>query len=389
MALPATLNLTPMTLINSIRRLPRLFFRLVAPAQLLASPSDLNTTVCRERARADRSGGEFSIVTFTSNAQSAESKALRQIAKHLSGRARIIDQFGWTENGRLWLLLPNCPADAGATIAREICEVVLKGHEEVSHELYYYAAGSEDKRKKGNCQNLPPHCNSDEQNDRTHGAKGLSEQSEQAHQAVEPFVVRAMPFSKRALDVIMAASALAALAPALAIVSILIKLTSHGPVFFSQLRAGRGGKPFRMYKFRTMVVDAERLRSELLAQNEQDGPAFKIKNDPRITRVGRMLRATGTDELPQLLNVLRGEMSFVGPRPLPIAEAANCADWQQERLDITPGLTCWWQVSDRWTNIPFAEWMRMDIRYARRRSLATDFKLILRTIAFVIRRKGT
>jgi lipopolysaccharide/colanic/teichoic acid biosynthesis glycosyltransferase len=198
-----------------------------------------------------------------------------------------------------------------------------------------------------------------------------------------------MPFSKRALDVVMAAVALAALTPALAVVSILIKLTSHGPMFFSQLRAGRGGKPFRMYKFRTMVVDAERLKSELLAHNEQDGPAFKMKKDPRITRVGQVLRATGMDELPQLWNVLRGEMSFVGPRPLPLAEAANCADWQQERLDITPGLTCWWQVSDRWTNIPFSEWMRMDIRYARRRSLATDLKLILRTIAFVIRRRGT
>jgi lipopolysaccharide/colanic/teichoic acid biosynthesis glycosyltransferase len=378
-----------MNLMAIIRRLSRVFSGMFAPAQLLASACDLSTTVCRERARADRSGGEFSVVTFTANAQSAESNALYQIAKNLSGRARIIDQFGWTEEGRLWLLLPNCPADAGATIARDICEAVFNRHGQVSHELYHYAAGSEGKRRNGKCQNLLPDRNSAEQNDCFDDVEHSSRQRVQTHQAVEPFVIRAMPFSKRALDVAMAAIAIITLAPALAVVSILIKLTSHGPVFFSQLRAGRGGKPFRMYKFRTMVVDAERLKSELLAHNEQDGPAFKMKKDPRITRVGRVLRATGMDELPQLWNVLRGEMSFVGPRPLPLAEAANCADWQQERLDITPGLTCWWQVSDRWTNIPFAEWMRMDIRYARRRSLATDLKLILRTIAFVIRRKGT
>jgi lipopolysaccharide/colanic/teichoic acid biosynthesis glycosyltransferase len=138
-----------------------------------------------------------------------------------------------------------------------------------------------------------------------------------------------------------------------------------------------------------MVVDAEKLKAQLLIHNEQDGPAFKIKKDPRITRIGRVLRATGVDELPQLWNVLRGDMSLVGPRPLPSNEAEQCAPWQQERLDITPGLTCWWQVSDRWSIVDFADWMRMDIRYARRRSLATDLRLILRTIAYVVRRKGT
>jgi lipopolysaccharide/colanic/teichoic acid biosynthesis glycosyltransferase len=198
-----------------------------------------------------------------------------------------------------------------------------------------------------------------------------------------------MPYSKRALDILLAATALIAFAPVLAVVSVLIKATSTGPVFFGQLRAGRAGKPFRMYKFRTMVPDAEQLKSQLLAQNEQDGPAFKMKRDPRITSIGRVLRATGMDELPQLWNVLRGEMSIVGPRPLPLSEAADCAPWQQERLDITPGLTCWWQVSDRWSSVAFADWMRMDIRYARRRSLVTDLKLIVRTIGYVIRRKGT
>src|SRR4051812_10206025 len=158
-----------MTLIANIRRLPRLVFRMFAPAQLLASACDLSTTVCRERARADRSGGEFSVVTFTANAQSAESNALCQIAKHLSRRARIIDQFGWTEEGRLWLLLPNCPADAGATIARDICKTVFDGNEQVSHELYHYAAGSEGKRRNGNCENQLPDRNPAEQGDCDYG----------------------------------------------------------------------------------------------------------------------------------------------------------------------------------------------------------------------------
>src|SRR3954470_15502256 len=160
-----------MTLIANIRRLPRLVFRMFAPAQRLASASDLSTTVCRERARADRSGGEFSVVTFTANAQSAESNALFQIAKHLSSRARIIDQFGWTEEGRLWLLLPNCPADAAATIARDICKTVLEGPEQVSHELYHYAAGSEGRRRNGKCGNLLPDCSPAKHGDCTHGVE--------------------------------------------------------------------------------------------------------------------------------------------------------------------------------------------------------------------------
>jgi lipopolysaccharide/colanic/teichoic acid biosynthesis glycosyltransferase len=143
-----------------------------------------------------------------------------------------------------------------------------------------------------------------------------------------------------------------------------------------------------MYKFRTMAVDAEARKAALLNCNEQDGPAFKMEKDPRVTRVGRVLRAMSIDELPQLVNVLRGQMSLVGPRPLPIAESQQCEPWQQERLDVTPGLTCLWQVRDRREKIPFADWMRLDIRYARKRNLLLDLKLIWQTLQFVVRRKG-
>jgi lipopolysaccharide/colanic/teichoic acid biosynthesis glycosyltransferase len=332
--------------------------------------------VCRERARADRSGGDFSVVTFRAEGCPDESPILRRIAKHLAERARIIDQYGWNGEDAVWLLLPHCPSDAGEKIAQDVCERFSAGKEQAAYDVYHYV-GDQSGRKDFNLPTL--------KTERGNSTNMVDE----TVQSLAPVVARSMPRSKRVFDMTLAGAGLLAALPVFAVVALLIKLTSRGPVLFGQLRAGRGGEAFRMYKFRTMVVDAERLKSALRAQNEQDGPAFKIRKDPRITRVGRVLRATGVDELPQLWNVLRGEMSFVGPRPLPVDETANCAPWQQERLDITPGLTCWWQVSDRWTNIAFADWMRMDIRYARQRSLATDLKLIVRTIGFMIRRKGT
>src|SRR5262249_21379046 len=133
--------------------------------------------------------------------------------------------------------------------------------------------------------------------------------------------------------------------------------------------------------------DAEAKKKELLALNEQDGPAFKIKRDPRITPLGRLLRATSIDELPQLINVLLGDMSLVGPRPLPCHETAGCASWQRQRLDVTPGLTCIWQIKGR-SRVSFADWVRMDIQYIRNTSLLQDLKLLLMTVPALLLRKG-
>jgi len=158
-------------------------------------------------------------------------------------------------------------------------------------------------------------------------------------------------------------------------------------MFFKQWRIGLGGNAFQMYKLRTMVVDAEEKRNSLLELNEQEGPIFKIKNDPRITPLGRMLRTTSIDELPQLWNVIKGEMSLVGPRPHLPHETAAYDPWNRRRLDVTPGLTCTWQVGGR-SKIGFEDWMRMDIRYIRRRSLANDIHLIFKTIPAVLFGKG-
>jgi lipopolysaccharide/colanic/teichoic acid biosynthesis glycosyltransferase len=198
---------------------------------------------------------------------------------------------------------------------------------------------------------------------------------------------RVLPLWKRSLDILGAACGLLLLAPLFAVVALAIKLTSPGPVFFRQKRSGLGGRPFFMWKFRSMVVDAETKKKELLALNEQDGPAFKIKRDPRITPLGRFLRATSIDELPQLINVLLGDMSLVGPRPLPCHETARCAGWQRQRLEVTPGLTCIWQIKGR-SRVSFADWVRMDIQYIRNTSLLQDLKLLLMTVPALLLRKG-
>jgi lipopolysaccharide/colanic/teichoic acid biosynthesis glycosyltransferase len=204
---------------------------------------------------------------------------------------------------------------------------------------------------------------------------------------VEVLLVHRLPFWKRIIDLIGAGIGLLMLAPIMAIIAIAIKGTSKGPILFKQRRAGLGGQPFYIYKFRTMIVDAEQQKAALRKFSEQDGPAFKLTNDPRITRIGKFLRETSLDELPQLWNVLLGDMSLVGPRPLPMDESAACDRWQRRRLDVTPGLTCIWQVKGR-SRVTFAELMRMDVNYIRRRTIWHDVKILAETIPAVLLRKG-
>ena len=166
-----------------------------------------------------------------------------------------------------------------------------------------------------------------------------------------------------------------------------MKLTSRGPVLFRQERVGLHGRTFGMLKFRSMVTNAEELKARLMAQNEMSGPVFKMKHDPRITRIGRFIRKYSIDELPQLLNVLRGDMSIVGPRPPVPSEVAKYEAWQRRRLSVRPGLTCVWQVSGR-NQISFEEWMLLDMRYIDHWSLAQDFNLILKTVPVVLTGRG-
>lgn len=194
---------------------------------------------------------------------------------------------------------------------------------------------------------------------------------------------------KRVQDIALSLMALAILWPAMLLVAVAIWIDSPGAnPFFSQDRVGQNGKVFRFYKFRSMVPNAEEQKAELLQYNEMDGPAFKMKNDPRITRVGRFIRRTSIDELPQLLNVLKGDMSIVGPRPALPKEVEQYNDYQKQRLYITPGLTCYWQIQPRRNELSFDEWVELDIRYIKERSFLTDWKIIFKTFGAILAMTG-
>jgi exopolysaccharide biosynthesis polyprenyl glycosylphosphotransferase len=193
--------------------------------------------------------------------------------------------------------------------------------------------------------------------------------------------------AKRSIDVLGAAVGLVLTAPIWVIAALAVRCDGEGAVLFRQVRVGKDGRSFCMLKFRTMCVDAERRKAELAAHNQMSGPVFKMQNDPRITRLGRFLRKYSIDELPQLVNVLRGEMSLVGPRPALPSEVSQYEPWQHQRLRVKPGLTCLWQVNGR-NEVDFEEWMRLDLEYISRFSLGLDLLIILKTVPAVLRGTG-
>lgn len=194
-------------------------------------------------------------------------------------------------------------------------------------------------------------------------------------------------YGKRALDVILGSLLLVAALPAIAVAAVLVKLDSPGPVFHRAVRVGRGGRKFTFLKLRSMQRDAEELRGLLLHLNEAQGPAFKLTNDPRVTRVGRLLRKTSLDELPQLLHVVEGHMSLVGPRPPFPEEVERYEPWMLRRLAVRPGLTCLWQIRGR-SDLSFDEWMRLDLEYVDRLSFGLDLRILLLTVPAVISGRG-
>ncbi len=200
---------------------------------------------------------------------------------------------------------------------------------------------------------------------------------------------RAYWIGRRAQDIFFSLLALIVLSPLLVIIAIAIVIDSPGdsPIF-TQNRVGREGKLFKLFKFRTMCPDAEERLEELLNQNQMDGPVFKIKGDPRITRVGGFLRKTSLDELPQLLNVLKGDMSIVGPRPALPREVEQYNDYQRQRLYVTPGLSCYWQIAPHRNDLSFDEWVALDLKYIRERSFWVDWKIIFMTVYAMFHKYG-
>ncbi len=193
---------------------------------------------------------------------------------------------------------------------------------------------------------------------------------------------------KRLFDLALSAALLLALSPLLLVIALAVKLTSPGPIFYHWQVVGVGGRPFTGYKFRTMVVNADQIKAQLAAANEMSGPVFKMKNDPRVTSVGRLLRKLSLDELPQIYSVLKGDMSLVGPRPPLRSEYARFEPWQRAKLSVKPGITCLWQIQGRNRISNFDDWVKLDLAYIAHRSFWFDLSILLRTLPAVLFGRG-
>jgi len=368
---------------GSVRARPRPIHKI----KNLHSRRNIDAILHRECARSERNGHEFCLVVVGMSDNSAP-RQLHRLGRSLCRRARATDEIGWFDARRLCVVLPDTTEEGAISFVRDYTEASNhRGLSPVCNVLCYRGQTHSDSERMTAGQV----ARGIEEAGRDIAAKPTERKTSAvslvSSRDVSNLLVRPLPWSKRLVDVLVGSTVLLLAMPVMVVVAIAIKLSDRGPVLFSQRRAGLGGKPFTIYKFRTMITDAEAKKAQLRHQSEQDGPAFKIKHDPRITRVGRLLRETSLDELPQLFNVLRGDMSLVGPRPLPVEESNRCASWHRRRLDVTPGLTCIWQVSGRST-VSFAEWIRMDRRYIRAQSLGHDLKLILMTVPSVLLRRG-
>lgn len=339
------------------------------PLRGLLGVEQFQRTLRRERARTDRSGDAFSLLTLTPRERRTLDQTLDFLADLLKDRLRLTDEAGWLSRRVVGVVLPNTPAGGAWKLADDLCLAFPEALAPPLCAVYSYPSDflTDEDRRAGTLWRL------------SEGGKPVG--------AMEILFFKRLPAWKRCLDVLGAIAGMIVLAPLLLLIALAVKLTSAGPVFFRQRRAGLGGRQFTLYKFRSMIDRAEMMQKALLAFNEQDGPAFKMADDPRSTPLGRLLRKTSLDELPQLWNVLKGDMSLVGPRPLPCPESESCLAWQKWRLDVTPGLTCTWQVNGR-SRVTFAEWMRMDLEYARGRSITGDLRLLAQTIPAVFRRDG-
>lgn len=192
---------------------------------------------------------------------------------------------------------------------------------------------------------------------------------------------------KRVMDILLSAAALVVLSPVFLITAVAIKCEDNGPVFFAQQRAGKDMKPFYMYKFRSMYVNADEKLKEMMKDNEQTGHAFKIKNDPRITKTGKVIRRFSIDELPQLINIIKGDMSIVGPRPILTFQMEACSEYERQRLVVQPGLTCYWQIGGR-ADVTWEEWVELDLDYIEDMGIWTDIKMIVKTVPAVFSGDG-
>jgi lipopolysaccharide/colanic/teichoic acid biosynthesis glycosyltransferase len=357
----------------------------------ILSASELRAVVTRERDRTERSHLPFSLLIFTVGDESGWRSAAT-LSAILRERLRSTDEVGWLDATRIAAVLPYTPAEEAAGVLRSIELELARVAVELPSRIETYPAATTPRApsRQDRDDDAPP-TSSGGGNGVARPAERTAEPAREGVAAIGPtlaeIVVAPLPFWKRAMDVAGASLALLLLWPLFLIAAIAIKLDSPGPIFFRQPRVGAGGHVFGFFKLRTMHVGSDEMKSELREHNEQTGPVFKMRADPRITRVGRFLRRSSIDELPQFWNVLKGDMSLVGPRPPTPDEVTEYEPWQLRRLLLTPGITCFWQVSGR-SEIGFVDWVRLDVRYAERRSPGLDLALLAKTLPAVLSGRG-
>jgi lipopolysaccharide/colanic/teichoic acid biosynthesis glycosyltransferase len=360
----------------------------------ILSASELRAVVTRERDRSERSRLAFSIVIFAVGDEPAGRPA-ETLAAILRVRLRSTDEVGWLDATRIAAILPYTPTEEAAGVLHSIELELARAGLTLPAIIETYpaaAAARRDAPRSDRDDGTPPtSAGGGDSRAVTPPAEPADDATREGVAALGPtlaeIVVAPLPFWKRVMDIVGASLALLLLWPLFLLAAIAIKLDSRGPIFFRQPRVGAGGRVFDFFKLRTMHVGSDEKKSELREHNEQSGPVFKMRADPRITRVGRLLRRSSIDELPQFWNVLKGDMSLVGPRPPTPDEVTEYEPWQLRRLLLTPGITCLWQVSGR-SEIGFVDWVRLDLRYAQRRSPGLDLALLAKTLPAVLSGRG-
>lgn len=341
-----------------------------------------NREVARERIRAIRRAFPFCVITIEMRGVRQRRRRGRLLRRLLERNLRITDSKAVLGSGKFGVLLVDTSEMGGRTVLDRIAQLADRERLTISMSLCVHDQAGFDSHDE------PPDAGTGRRGGRSHEVwhpvDGEVQVSSESPLVPRP-VLRMM--AKRTIDVLGASAGLLVTGPVILWLMVLIRRHDSGPALYRQTREGLDGRPFVIYKLRTMVVDAEKLQMDLQSQSHRDGPAFKIAHDPRVTPIGRFLRKTCIDELPQLVNVLRGDMSLVGPRPLPWHESRACLPWQRRRLDVRPGLTCDWQIEK--ANVKtFDEWMRLDLRYIDGSGLLHDFLLMIRTIAVPLGFRG-
>jgi len=336
--------------------------------QNIHSSENFHKALKRERYRADRNNHEFSLIIFDVGELEKNMDATRRFIDVLTSRVRISDEVGLYDERRLGVILPDTPSKGAQILADNVCKKIPVSTCNFNYECFTYTYPSQ-KRFTVNSFSKSTLLKEDVDKKIAVGHK--------------------TPFWKRAMDIFFSSVSLLVLSPLLLFVAIMIKLVSPGPVFFKQKRVGRSGKIFTIYKFRTMKVNnnasehQEYLKELINGDSNSEKPMVKLKNDPRVIPMGTILRKASIDELPQLINVLLGEMSLIGPRPCIPYEAEEYLRWHERRFDIIPGLTGLWQVSGK-NKTTFKEMIRLDIEYSLRRSFWLDIKILFKTPMVVL-----